>query len=180
MQVIMAKKISESAFLAQGSVVVGDVTVGENVGIWYNAVIRGDANTVVIGDNSNIQDCCVIHANEDQPVRLGKNVSLGHGAIIHGAIIGDNVLVGMGAIVMDGAEVGENTLIAAGALVTKGTKIPPNSLVVGSPAKVRREITPEELEVVTGNAEIYLAFLQKNRDGLWDMPINDVLAQIKK
>ncbi len=173
------KKISESAFLAQGSVVVGDVTIGENVGIWYNAVIRGDANTVTIGDNSNVQDCCVIHANEDEHVVLGKNVSLGHGAIIHGAVIGDNVLIGMGAIVMDGAEIGDNCLIAAGALVTKGAKIPPDSLVVGVPARVSRKITPEELDMVKENAEIYLAFKKKNEEGLWDIPVQDVLAQIK-
>jgi len=176
----MAKKISDTAFLAQGSVIVGDVTIGENVGVWYNAVIRGDANTITIGDNSNIQDCCVIHANENQPVVLGKNVSLGHGVIVHSAIIHDNVLVGMGSTVMDGAEIGENTLIAAGALVTKGTKIPPNSLVIGSPAKVKREITPAELDVITGNAEIYLAFKKKNQEGLWDMHINDVLEEVRK
>lgn len=175
------RKISDSAFIAQGAVLAGnDITIGENVSIWYNAVIRGDANSITIGDNSNVQDCCVIHANEREPVVLGKNVSLGHGAIVHSAQIGDNVLVGMGAIVMDGAVIGENCLIAAGALVTKGSVIPPNSLVVGSPAKVRREITEEELGVVTGNAEIYLAFMKKNRDELWDTPINDVLEEVRK
>lgn len=175
------RKISDSAFIAQGAVLAGnDITIGENVSIWYNAVIRGDANSITIGDNSNVQDCCVIHANEREPVVLGKNVSLGHGAIVHSAQIADNVLVGMGAIVMDGAVIGENCLIAAGALVTKGSVIPPNSLVVGSPAKVRREITEEELGVVTGNAEIYLAFMKKNRDELWDTPINDVLDEVRK
>lgn len=174
------RKISDSAFIAEGAILAGnDITIGENVSVWYNAVIRGDANSITIGDNSNVQDCCVIHANEREPVVLGKNVSLGHGAIVHSAKIGDNVLVGMGAIVMDGAEIGENCLIAAGALITKGKKISPNSLVVGSPAKVKREMSPEDLEVVTGNADIYLAFMKKNREELWDTPIIELLEEVK-
>lgn len=174
------RKISDSAFIAQGAVLAGnDIVIGENVSIWYNAVIRGDANTITIGDNSNVQDCCVIHANERQPVVLGKNVSLGHGAIVHSAKIGDNVLVGMGAIVMDGAEIGENCLIAAGALVTKGAVIPPNSLVVGSPGKVKREISEAELGVILDNADIYLAFMKKNREELWDVPITELLAEVQ-
>ena len=157
------RKISDSAFIAEGAILAGnDITIGENVSVWYNAVIRGDANSITIGDNSNVQDCCVIHANEREPVVLGKNVSLGHGAIV-----------------MDGAEIGENCLIAAGALVTKGKKIPPNSLVVGSPAKVKREMSSEDLEVVTGNADIYLAFMKKNREELWDTPITELLEEVK-
>ncbi|MGN1349562.1 MAG: gamma carbonic anhydrase family protein [Anaerovoracaceae bacterium] len=175
------RKVSDSAFIAQGAVLAGnDITIGDNVSIWYNAVIRGDANSITIGDNSNVQDCCVIHANERQPVVLGKNVSLGHGAIVHSAKIGDNVLVGMGAIIMDGAEIGENCLIAAGALVTKGSVIPPNSLVIGSPAKVKREISEAELQVVLDNADIYLAFMKKNREELWDVPVLDILEEVKK
>lgn len=175
------KKISESAFIAQGAILAGnDITIGDETSIWYNAVIRGDANSITIGNYSNVQDCCVIHANEREAVVIGDRVSLGHGAIVHSAVIGNNVLVGMGAIVMDGAEIGENCLVAAGALITKGSKIPPNSLVVGSPAKVKRELTPEELEVVTGNADIYLAFKKKNSEGLWDTPVLDILEELKK
>jgi carbonic anhydrase/acetyltransferase-like protein (isoleucine patch superfamily) len=174
------RKVDETAFIAQGAILAGnDITIGKNVSIWYNAVIRGDANSITIGDNSNVQDCCVIHANERQPVVLGKNVSLGHGAIVHSAKIGNNVLVGMGAIVMDGAEVGDNCLIAAGALVTKGSVIPPNSLVVGSPAKVRREMSEEDLKAVTENADIYLAFMKKNSEELWDTPIEELLAEVQ-
>lgn len=178
---IKMKKISDTAYIAEGAILAGnDITIGENVSIWYNAVIRGDANSITIGDNSNVQDCCIIHANENEPVVLGKNVSLGHGVIIHSAKIDDNVLVGMGAIVMDGAEIGKNCLIAAGALVTKGSKIPEGSLVIGSPAKVKREITAEELAVVTDNADIYLAFMKKNKEGLWDVPIVDLLEEVQK
>ena len=172
------KKISTTAYIAPGAVLAGnDITIGENVSIWYNAVIRGDANSITIGDESNVQDCCVIHANERQPVVLGKRVSLGHGAIVHSAQIGDNVLVGMGAIVMDGAVIGENCLIGAGALVTKGTVIPPNSLVLGSPAEVKRPLKEEELQMVIHNAETYLGFMKKNRDGLWDVPVEELMPK---
>ncbi len=171
-------KISDSAFVAPDAVIKGEVEVGERAVIMYNAVIRGDVEPIRIGEESNVQDCCIIHG--EQPVRLGKRVSLGHGVIIHGATIGDNVLVGMGSIVMDGAEIGDNTLIAAGSLITKGKKFPPNSLIMGSPAKVKRELTPEELESVSYNADLYLAIAKKHREELWDTPIDDLVEEIKK
>ncbi len=169
--------LKKFAFAAEGAKAIGDIEVGENVSIWYNAVVRGDSVKVTIGDESNIQDCCVIHG--EQPVTLGKRVSLGHGAIIHGATIGNNVLVGMGSIIMDGAQIGDNTLIAAGSLITKGKKFPPNSLIMGSPAKVARELTLEELESVSFNADLYLALSKKNREGLWDTDVDSLIEEIR-
>ena len=171
-------KISESAFVAPDAVIKGDVEVGERAVIMYNAVIRGDVEPVRIGEESNVQDGCIIHG--EQPVTLGKRVSLGHGVIIHGATIGDNVLVGMGSVIMDGAEIGENTLIAAGSLITKGKKFPPNSLIMGSPAKVKRELTPEEVESVSYNADLYLAIAKKHSEELWDTPVDDLIEEIRK
>lgn len=169
--------IHESVFVAQGAVIVGDVEIGENCGIWYNAVIRGDAAKITIGKNSNIQDCCVIHANENYPVYIGENVSIGHTAIIHSATIGNNVLIGMGAILMDDCVIGDNCFIAAGALVTKGQVVPAGSLVVGSPGKVRREVTEEDLVAIDKNTKIYKAFKKKNEEGLWDTHILDLIEE---
>ena len=148
--------IHEKTFIAPGAVVLGDVTVGEDVGIWYNATVRGDRNFVTIGGGSNIQDNAVVHVDEDFPVTIGRNVTIGHGAIIHGCTIEDNSLVGMGAIIMNGAHIGRNCIVAAGALVTQGTQVPDNSLILGNPAKVKREITGEELAKNLKNAELYV------------------------
>ncbi|MBE7063149.1 MAG: gamma carbonic anhydrase family protein [Ruminococcaceae bacterium] len=148
-------------FIAQGAVVCGDVTLGNNVSIWYNAVVRGDMAPITIGDETNIQECCVLHVSEDIPLVLGKGVTVGHGAILHSCTIGDNSLIGMGAIVLDGAKIGKNCIIGAGALVTGGTEIPDGSLVIGSPAKVKREMRPEEIEANQKNAEEYVHLMEK-------------------
>ena len=148
-------------FIAQGAVVCGDVTLGNNVSIWYNAVVRGDMAPITIGDETNIQECCVLHVSEDIPLVLGKGVTVGHGAILHSCTIGDNSLIGMGAIVLDGAKIGKNCIIGAGALVTGGTEIPDGSLVIGSPAKVKREMRPEEIEANRKNAEEYVHLMEK-------------------
>lgn len=148
-------------FIAQGAVVCGDVTLGDKVSIWYNAVLRGDLAPIVIGDESNIQECSVLHVTNDIPLTLGKGVTVGHGAILHSCTIGDNSLIGMGAIVLDGAKIGKNCIIGAGALVTGGTEIPDGSLVVGSPAKVRREMTEAEIAANRHNAEEYVTLMEK-------------------
>lgn len=148
-------------FIAQGAVVCGDVTLGDKVSIWYNAVLRGDLAPIIIGDESNIQECSVLHVTNDIPLTLGKGVTVGHGAILHSCTIGDNSLIGMGAIVLDGAKIGKNCIIGAGALVTGGTEIPDGSLVVGSPAKVRREMTEAEIAANRHNAEEYVALMEK-------------------
>jgi carbonic anhydrase/acetyltransferase-like protein (isoleucine patch superfamily) len=136
--------LAKGAWIAPGAHVAGRVTLGEDVSIWYNSVLRADINTIVIGARSNIQDNTVIHLADNHGVVLGEDVVVGHSAILHACTIGNNVLVGMGSIVMDGAEIGDDCVIAAGALVPPGKKIPAGSLVVGAPGKVVRETTQAE------------------------------------
>lgn len=146
-----------SAFIAPSADIIGDVTLGECSSVWYQAVIRGDINRIVVGPRSNIQDGAVIHLADDFPALIGELVTVGHKAIIHACTIHDEVLVGMGAIVLDGAEVGARSIIGAGALVTGGTRIPPGSLVLGTPAKVRRSLSLDEQAAVKTWAEKYVA-----------------------
>jgi carbonic anhydrase/acetyltransferase-like protein (isoleucine patch superfamily) len=136
--------VGKGAYIARGAVVVGDVTLGEGTSIWYNAVLRGDINRIVIGAHSNIQDNSVVHLADDFPCIIGDYVTVGHSAIVHACTIGNECLIGMGAVVLDGAEVGAQCLIGARALVTQNVKIPAGSLVLGSPAKVVRALTDEE------------------------------------
>jgi carbonic anhydrase/acetyltransferase-like protein (isoleucine patch superfamily) len=149
-------KIHDTAFIAPGAVVLGDVTVGEDVGIWYNATVRGDRGSIVIGKGSNVQDNAVVHMDDNFPVTIGENVTIGHGAIVHGCTIGDNCLVGMGAIIMNGAHIGANCIVGAGALVTQGTEVPDNSLILGNPAKIKRPVTEEEIAASIRNARLYV------------------------
>ena len=137
-------KLGAGVYIAKGAVVLGDVRLGDYSSVWYNAVVRGDINYIAIGHHTNIQDNAVVHLADDFPCLLGDYVTVGHSAIIHACTIGNEVLVGMGAIVLDGAVVGDQCLIGAKALVTGGTKIPAGSLVLGSPAKVVRALTVEE------------------------------------
>ena len=129
--------ISSSAFVADNATVRGDVTLGERSSVFFGAVLRGDRAPITIGSGTNIQDNCVVHVDYDYPVVVGQNVTVGHGAILHGCTVGDNTLIGMGAIVLNGAQVGSNCLIGAGALVPQHAVIPDGSLAFGSPAKVR-------------------------------------------
>ena len=148
--------IHESVFIADGAIVKGNVTIGEDSSVWYNAVVRIEAAEVVIGKRTNIQDCAVVHGEEDFPVYIGDNVTVGHTAIIHGCTIKSNTLIGMGAIVLNGAVIGENCVVGAGALVTEGTVVPDGSLVLGSPAKVRREVTQKDLDLIVDSADVYV------------------------
>ncbi len=137
----------DSIFIAEGAKVVGDVALGKNVNIWYNAVVRGDLEKVTIGENTNIQENCTVHISPNFPTVLGKNVTVGHNAIIHGCTIADNCLIGMGATVLDGAVIGEGSIVGANALVTGNTIIPKHSLVLGSPAKVVKEVDYTEANI---------------------------------
>jgi len=148
--------IHPSAFIAPGAVVVGDVTLCEDASVWYGAILRADINEIRIGPGSNIQDGTVVHLADDLGVFLGQYVTCGHGAILHACSIDDEVLIGMGATVLDGAEVGARSIIGANALVTKGMKIPPGSLVIGSPAKIRRTLDLEEQADIRHWAEKYV------------------------
>ncbi len=148
--------MKESVWIAPGAVVLGDVYLGEDVGIWYNAVVRGDRGRISIGSRSNIQDNCVVHTDLGYTVEIGENVTVGHGAIAHGCTIGDNTLVGMGAILMNGCKIGRNCIIGAGAIVTGGKVIPDGSLVIGNPGKIVRQVTEEEIEGNLRNARVYV------------------------
>lgn len=140
-------------YIAKNATVVGDVVLGNEVNIWYGAVLRGDSGRITVGDGTNIQDNCVLH----EETKIGKNCTVGHGAIVHGCTVGDNCLIGMGAILLNGAVLGDNCIVAAGAVVTGKTDAPAGSLLIGSPAKVVRELTPEQIAENTKSAEHYIA-----------------------
>lgn len=150
------KIIDKTVFIADGARVLGDVEIGKNSSVWFNAVIRADSNSIKIGERSNVQDNAVIHTSRDFGVRIGDNVTIGHGAIVHGCTVKNNVMIGMGAIVLNGAVIEENCIIGAGALVTQGKVIPAGSLVLGNPAKVVRSLTDSEISSITDNAASYV------------------------
>jgi len=154
-----------AAYVAPTATIIGKVTLGEETGIWFGAVLRGDRDRIEIGAGSNVQDNAVVHTSRGFPARIGKEVSVGHGAILHGCTIGDRVLVGMGAIVMNGAVVGEDSIIAAGAVVTEGSAIPPGSVVMGVPGKVVKQATPAQKENIRKNAESYIGLAKSYRHG---------------
>ncbi len=136
--------LGKGVYLAKGAVVIGDVTLGDYSSVWYNAVLRGDINRIVVGDHTNIQDNAVLHLADEYPCIVGNYVTVGHSAVVHACTVGDEVLVGMGAVILDGAEVGEQSIVGAKALVTQKMKIPPGSLVLGAPAKIVKALSPEE------------------------------------
>ncbi|MGD9419865.1 MAG: gamma carbonic anhydrase family protein [Verrucomicrobiota bacterium JB025] len=149
-------QIHESAFIAASADVIGRVTLHENTSIWYQATLRGDINEIVVGPNSNIQDNAVVHLADDYGCYVGEFVTVGHSAIIHACTIKDEVLVGMGSIILDGAVIGERSIIGAGAVVTGGTVIPPGSLVLGTPGKVVKTLSLDEQKKVKYWAEKYV------------------------
>src|SRR5208282_3907659 len=151
-----AKTEGTPLWCAPNATVIGKVTIGRDIGIWFGAVIRADKNRIVIGDRSNIQDNCVVHTSAGFPTTIGCDVSIGHGAILHGCTIRDRVLVGMGAIVLNGAVVGEDSLIGAGAVVTEGMQIPPGPVVLGVPGKVLRATTAAPRKHILENAQSYV------------------------
>ncbi|WP_102192062.1 gamma carbonic anhydrase family protein [Microbacterium aurantiacum] len=152
--------IADGAFIAEGARIVGEVSIGQDASIWYNAVLRGDSAPIVIGAGSNVQDNVSVHVDAGHPVVVGERVSIGHNAVVHGCTIGDGSLIGMGAVVLSGAVIGDGCLIAGGAVVLSGTLIPDGSLVAGVPAKVRRALSGEERAGLLANADIYLAHLR--------------------
>ncbi|SEA85225.1 Carbonic anhydrase or acetyltransferase, isoleucine patch superfamily [Paenibacillus sp. ov031] len=153
----MQPQLHPSVYMAEGAKLIGDLTMGEESTIWFNAVLRADLAPIVIGRRCNIQDNAVGHVNTDQPLILDDDVSVGHSAIIHGCRIGTGSLIGMGAIILNGAEIGEHTLIGAGSVVTENTKIPPYTLALGTPAKVIRELTDADLERMSRTTLGYVA-----------------------
>ena len=155
--------IDQSAYIAPGAVILGDVTIGAESSVWFGAVIRGDAAPIRIGRQTNVQDGCILHADPGFPCTLGDRVTLGHGAIAHGATIEDDCLIGMRAVVMNGAKIGRGSIVAVGSVVTEGTAVPPGSVVIGQPAKVKRETTESDRERIRHAAEHYVAAAEAYR-----------------
>jgi len=154
--------VEDGAWVADNATVLGDVVLGPGSGVWFGAVVRADTASIRVGRDTNVQDNCVLHADPGAPLAVGDRVSIGHTAVLHGCTVESDVLVGMGAIVMNHARIGSGSLVAAGALVLEGTDVPPGSLVAGVPAKVRRPLTEEESAHVRLNAEHYVALARQH------------------
>jgi carbonic anhydrase/acetyltransferase-like protein (isoleucine patch superfamily) len=148
-------EVADGAWIAPSAMVVGRVTIGAHASVYFGAVLRGDVNSISLGEGSNIQDNVAVHCDDDKPTVIGRGVSIGHAAVVHGCTIGDDCLIGMNATVLSGAVIGNESLIAAGSVVLEGTVIPPRSLVAGVPGKVRRELTDAEVEDIRRNGIHY-------------------------
>jgi len=159
-------QIDPSVFVAPSADVVGDVTIGAASSVWFHSVVRGDIARIVIGQRTNLQDGCVVHVDPGMPTTIGDGVSVAHGVVVHGAVVEDDVLIGMGAIILSGARIGRESIIGSGALVTGGTVVPPRSLVLGLPGRVVRAITDEELETIRRTATRYVQHAQEYRRSL--------------
>src|SRR5574341_1543528 len=154
--------IPKTVFVEETAAVIGDVVIGAESSVWFHAVIRGDVHHIRIGSRTNIQDLCVCHVTHDtHPLILGDDVTVGHHVVLHGCTIKDRVLIGMGAIIMDGAVIGEDSIVGAGALVTEGTVVPPKRLIFGSPAKVKRPVTEQELAWIRESARNYVHYARQ-------------------
>ena len=158
---------SENYYIANGAHVIGDVEIGENASIWFNAVIRADGGSVIIGDDSNVQDGCVLHVEAWNKLVIGRGVTIGHKVMLHGCTVGDNSLVGINSVVLDDAVIGKNCLIGANSLIKSKMVIPDGSVVMGSPGKIVRQITEVEIKIIEAAAKHYVENGKKFRDMLW-------------
>lgn len=150
--------IGKNVYISENSTIIGRCFIGENCSIWYNSVVRADDNEIIVGRGTNIQDGCVVHCANAYKTIIGENVTVGHNVILHGCTIGNNCLIGMGSAILDGAVIGDNVIVGANSLITSGKKIPSGVLVMGSPAKVVRKLTSEEIEEIRHSAEGYIMF----------------------
>lgn len=157
----MIPTVADSAWVADSAEVIGDVVLGDEVGIWFGVVARGDTASIRIGARTNIQDLSVLHADVGLPLTIGAGVTVGHKAMLHGCTVGDDSLIGIGAVVLNGAKIGNGCLVGAGALVTEGKEFPDGSMIIGSPAKVVRSLTPEQLQALRQSADHYVANAQR-------------------
>ena len=162
----IAPKLSPSAYVADSAQVIGEVAMDDNSSVWFGTIVRGDTSTIKIGKNTNVQDACVLHADEGVPLTLGDNVSIGHQVMLHGCTIGDGSLIGIQAVVLNNARIGKNCLVGAGSLVTEGKEFPDGSMILGSPARVVRALKPEEIEGLQRIAKFYVANAVRFRAGL--------------
>lgn len=158
------ENIKDSIVICPGAQVLGDVELGEDVSIWHGAVVRGDTDSITIGDNSNVQDNCVVHCTSGFPVVIGENVSIGHGAVVHGCRLDDNVLIGMNATVLNGAHISKNSIVGAGAVVSEGKEFPEGSLILGVPAKAVKQLTPEQVQLIQNNADNYVKLSKQYKE----------------
>ena len=154
-------RINKNTYISESVDIIGKVNVEENVNIWFGTRLRGDMNNIVIGENTNIQENSVVHVDVNSPCIIGRNVTIGHGAIIHGCNISDNVLVGMGSIILNNTKIGKNSIIGAGSLVTQGKDFPEGVLILGNPAKVIRQLTEAEIESIQCSADNYVSLSRK-------------------
>ena len=161
-----APRIADSAWVADSAQVMGNVELADDVSIWFGAVVRGDTETIRIGRRTNIQDMSVLHADVGMPLTLGEDVTVGHKVMLHGCTIGEGSLIGIGAVVLNGARIGKGCLVGAGSLVTEGREFPDGSMILGSPAKVVRQLTPEQLQGLRLSAKNYVENAQRFRAGL--------------
>lgn len=160
-------RIAEDVKILPGAKVIGEVEIGKNSSVWFNTVVRGDSNYIRIGENTNIQDLSMVHPTKKLwPVNIGNGITIGHNVIVHGCTIADNCLIGMGAIILDGAVINENTIVGAGALVTERKEFPPNVLLIGQPARVKREVTEEDLAMIRHSAQNYYEYAANYPDEL--------------
>ena len=159
-------QLHETAWVADSATVIGNVRLHADASVWYGAVVRGDNEPITVGRGSNVQDGSVLHTDHGFPLTLGEGVTVGHQVTLHGCSIGDGSLVGIQAVVLNGARIGRNCLVGAGALVTEGKEFPDNSLIMGSPAKVVRELTPEQSQRLRQSAQNYIVNAARHRDGL--------------
>ncbi len=157
--------IQESVFVAETASVVGNVTIDAESSVWYGAVLRGDMREIVVGKQSNVQDCAVVHTDDENATIIGDRVTVGHSAVVHGATIGDDVLIGMGSIILSGAIIGPGSIIGAGAVVREKAQIPPNSIVLGIPGKVKGEVDAERLKHIRSFAVDYLKLAARHKSG---------------
>ena len=162
----VAPQIAESAWIADSAQVMGDVQLGADASVWFGTVVRGDTAHITIGEGTNVQDASVLHADEGMPLTIGRHVTVGHQVMLHGCTIGDESLIGIGAIVLIGAIIGKNCLVGAGALVTEGKEFPDGSMIIGSPARVVRQLTPEQIEGLRRSAQHYIHNARRFRAGL--------------
>lgn len=162
----VAPQIAESAWIADSAQVMGDVQLGADASVWFGTVVRGDTAHITIGEGTNVQDASVLHADEGMPLTIGRHVTVGHQVMLHGCTIGDESLIGIGAIVLNGAKIGKNCLVGAGALVTEGKEFPDGSMIIGSPARVVRQLTPGQIEGLRRSAQHYIHNARRFRAGL--------------